>query len=169
MDIYEDKIREKQIVSRLKQHEPLKDKMLELALRSIEICFSRNCNEVNSEDNFSIFLKSMRNKIIEGQPLSEYEIYVMGGLISSIDYEERKKERKSRGASYGHITRRLKRNEPLTGKTLELALELVDVPGDSDFFKSLRSIAVKMKASEPLSEYECSILIDMVLPHARLG
>lgn len=84
-------------------------------------------------------------------------------------YEDVRKERKSTGARHSHITRRLKKNEPLTGKTLELALELVDARGDDDFSKCLRGIGNKMKAGQPLNEYENHLMIDMVLPHTRLG
>lgn len=84
-------------------------------------------------------------------------------------YEEKQKERKSRGASYGHITRKLNNNEPLTGKTLELALELVDVIGDDEQSKFVRNIGNKLKAGEPLDEYEHHILVDVLMLHARLG
>ena len=81
--------------------------------------------------------------------------------------EEVQKERKSRGAKYSHVTRRLNANEPLTGKTLELALDLVGDGTGSD--KYLNSIATKLKAGEPLSEYEHHIMVDVVLVHERLA
>lgn len=84
-------------------------------------------------------------------------------------YEEKRKERKSRGASYGHVKRRLLNNEPLTGKTLELALELVNVNGDDEYSRFVRNIGVKMSAGQPLSEYEIHIMVDVLLLHARLG
>jgi len=40
-------------------------------------------------------------------------------------FDEVKKERKSRSARISHITRRLNANEPLKGKTLELALDIL--------------------------------------------
>ena len=84
-------------------------------------------------------------------------------------YEEKSKERKSRGASRGHITRRLKRNEPLTGKTLEHALELVAVHGDSEQSKFVRNIGVKMEAGQPLTEYEYHMVVDVLMTYASFG
>lgn len=83
--------------------------------------------------------------------------------------EEERNERKSRGASYGHIKRKLNKNEPLTGKNLELALELVDVIGDDEHSKFLRNVGVKLKAGQPLDEYEHHIMVDVLLLHVRLG
>lgn len=172
MDIIEAKRKEqKEIVDRLKRNQPLTDTMLEIALNSIQICLLRNCNRVDGEDNFSKFLNNISSKLMASQPLSEYEIYVMSDLISSMDYEERRKARKSRGANYGHVKRRLSRNEPLTGKTIELALDLVpySVPPKDQNDKLFNSISDKLNAGEPLNEYEHHIMVDVLLLHARLG
>lgn len=85
------------------------------------------------------------------------------------DIEEKQKKRKAKGANYGHVKRRLINKEPLTGKTLELALELVEVYGDDEFAKLLRNIGNKIKAGQPLGDYELHIMIDMIVPHARLS
>lgn len=82
---------------------------------------------------------------------------------------EKQKERKSRGAGYGHIKRKLNNNEPLTGKTLELALELVDVVGEDEQSKFVRNIGNKLKEGKALDEYEYHILVDVLMLHARLG
>lgn len=71
--------------------------------------------------------------------------------------------------SYGEIKRRLSNNEPLTGKTLELALGLVDAHGDDEFSKFTRNIGVKLKAGKPLENYEHHILVDVLMLHAQLG
>ena len=84
-------------------------------------------------------------------------------------YEEMRKERKARGASYGHVKRRLLKNEPLKGKTLELALDLVDVNGDDDLSKMGRNIGTKLRKGQPLDEYELHVMVDVILVHARLG
>ena len=87
-------------------------------------------------------------------------------------FDEMKKERKARGASYGHVKRRIMANEPLKGKTPELALELVTPAGpvrDDENSKLMNSIAKKLNAGEPLGEYERHIMVDVVLLHARLG
>jgi hypothetical protein len=52
------------------------------------------------------------------------------------------------------------RNKRLTGKTLEFALAVVGE--DSD-------IGEKLKAGEVLTDYELHWVIDIELPHARLG
>ena len=83
--------------------------------------------------------------------------------------EEKSKEQKARDARYDQIEHCLLKNEPLTGKTLELALEFVDVNGDDEFSIFTRNIGVKMKAGQPLDEYEYHIMVDVLLLHARLG
>lgn len=95
-----------------------------------------------------------------------------GALLDDLEvefktYEDMRKERKSRGASYSHVTRRLRAKEPLKGKTLELALSLV---GDGERGDELMNgIAKKLNAGQPLTDYELHIMVDMVLPHGRLG
>ncbi|MCS5710428.1 hypothetical protein [Candidatus Berkiella aquae] len=172
MDVYEEKQKkQKEIVDCLKRNEPLTDKMLEIALNSIQICLLRNCNRADEEDIFSKFLNNISSRMIARQSLSEYEIYVMDDLISSMDYEERRKARKSRGASYGHVKRRLSRNEPLTGKTLELALDLVpyNIPAKDQHDELFNSIYSKLNAGQPLNEYEYHIMVDVLLLHANLS
>lgn len=84
-------------------------------------------------------------------------------------YEDLRKERKSRGTSYGHITRRLLKNEPLKGRSLELALELVNVQGTDKNSQAIRKIGDKLKAGQRLDEYESHLMIDVLLVHARLS
>lgn len=74
---------------------------------------------------------------------------------------------KSKGAKYGHIKRRLKKNEPLTGKHLERALMIVGHGGTGD--KLLDAISVKLQAGEHLSEYELHLMLDVFLLRARLA
>lgn len=172
MDIYEEKHKiQRAIVDCIKRNEPLTDKMLEIALNSIQICLLRNCNKVDSEDDFTNFLNNISSKMMAMQPLSEYETHVMDDLISNMDYEERRKARKSIGASYGHIKRRLLGNEPLNGKTLELALELVPyrTPTNGPNDELINSISNKLNAGQPLNEYELHIMVDVLLLHAQLG
>jgi hypothetical protein len=151
----------------LKNNSPLAGDMLELALKSIEVCLARNNS--NSEDNFSKFLNDMSSKIMQGMPLAAYELQVMSGIIYNIDYEEMEKERKSMGSRLGHIKRRLAKKEPLTGETLDLAMELVAVHGDDEKSKFVRNIGVKMGAGQPLDEYEYHILVDVLMLHTRLS
>lgn len=87
-----------------------------------------------------------------------------------VDYKtfgEVQKERKSRGASISHVTRRLNANEPLTGKTLELALSLIGEGSSGDQFYD--GIANKLISGQPLSEYEHHIMVDVRLVHARVS
>lgn len=71
--------------------------------------------------------------------------------------------------SYDHVECCLLEGKPLTGKTLELALDLVDVIGDDEFSRFVRNIGVKIKAGQLLDKYECHIMVDVLLMHARLG
>ncbi len=85
-------------------------------------------------------------------------------------FAEVAKERKAKGARWSHVTRRLLRNEPLKGKTLELALSLVtcDDPSagvNSDPFT--QGIAKKLLAGEPLAEYEIHMMVDVWMVHAK--
>lgn len=63
-------------------------------------------------------------------------------------------------AKCGHVKRRIKRNEPLTGKVLEFALEVV---GEDD------EMAAKLVRGEPLTDYERHIFLDVILLHVRLA
>ncbi len=74
-------------------------------------------------------------------------------------------------AKCGHVTRRLRQNKPLTGKVLEFALSVIGdgqkSDGTVDPFN--KGIADKLKAGQPLSEYEYHILVEVVLLHVRLS
>lgn len=148
------------LISCLKKNELLTGTMLDLAL---------NFFRVDENHNFSQFFESVCEKIKTVQPLSEYERHVMVDIINNRDFEDKRKQRKSRGASYGHLTRRLKKNEPLKGKTLELALELTAVHGDDELSRLVRNMRVKMQAGQPLDEYEYHIMVEVLMLHSRLG
>jgi len=85
--------------------------------------------------------------------------YPRGFAIGNTRTEEQKREAKSFGARCGHVKRRLGQGEPLTGKTLELALEYAQ---DDE-------VSRKLVAGEELSEYEYHVLVEVVLLHARLS
>ncbi|WP_460139653.1 hypothetical protein [Pseudomonas sp. S2_E01] len=72
---------------------------------------------------------------------------------------------KSISAKCGHVKRRLNQNEPLEGKVLEFALDIVGETGD-DF---LNGIAEKLKAGEKLDDYEHHFMVDVLLLHVKLG
>lgn len=142
----------------LKRNELLTGAPLELALGLLE----------GKGDEESL-LGSISAKIRTEQPLDEYECDVIIDVVLNRNYEEKRKERKSRGARYGHVKRRLSNNKPLTGKTLELALELVNVHSNDEHSSFLRNIGVKMQAGQSLDEYEYHIIVEMLMLHAKLG
>ena len=76
--------------------------------------------------------------------------------------------RKSHSARCGHVKRRILAGEPLKGKTLAFALELLESQrgfSDGDF---LREMARKLEKGIPLTEYEEHIMVDVVLVHSML-
>ena len=85
--------------------------------------------------------------------------YPRGFAIGEMRTEEQKRAAKSFSARCGHVKRRLKQGDPLTGKTLELALEYAQ---DDE-------VARKLKAGKELSEYEYHVLVEVLLLHARLS
>lgn len=73
----------------------------------------------------------------------------------------------SRGfsARCGHIARRLRANQPLTGKVLELALDIIDeidCPG-----AEVDAIREKIRTGAQLTDYESHIMIDAILVNKR--
>lgn len=79
-------------------------------------------------------------------------------------YQELQKERKSRGAQFSHVTRRINNNEQLKGKTLELALNIVGNGTTGD--KMRDSISNKLRTGQPLDDHEHHLIVDVILPHA---
>ncbi|WP_019218440.1 hypothetical protein [Legionella tunisiensis] len=71
--------------------------------------------------------------------------------------------------SYDDIKRSLLNNEPLTGKMLEVALDLVEVDGDDEYSKFVRNIGVKLRTGQPLDEYEFHIFVDVLMFHVQLA
>ncbi|MNT64806.1 hypothetical protein D3C72_2027380 [compost metagenome] len=76
-------------------------------------------------------------------------------------------ELKSVNGRLGHIKRRLLRGESLTRDLLELAQELVGDGNSGD--ELMDGIANKLNAGKELSEYELHLMVDVFLPHAKLG
>jgi hypothetical protein len=68
-------------------------------------------------------------------------------------------ERKRFATLCGHVTRKLMKNERLTGNVLECALSAA---GDE-------KVEEKLKKGEPLSDYEKHLMIDVWMLHLRLG
>jgi len=76
------------------------------------------------------------------------------------DSPERIAERKRNSARCGHVKRKLRKGERLTGELLEFA---VDVAGDHT------EIVENLKAGHQLGDYEMHLMIDVFLLHARLA
>lgn len=74
---------------------------------------------------------------------------------------------KSRSARFGHIKRRLKREEALTGKHLELALDIVGDGSTGD--KLIDGISNKLQTGQKLDDYELHLMLDVFLLHAKLA
>ncbi|QIN33801.1 hypothetical protein [Legionella longbeachae] len=72
-------------------------------------------------------------------------------------------------SNFANIKQCLANNERLTGKELEIALDLVDVLGDDEQSKFIRNIGIKVKSGEPLDEYEYHILADVLMLHEQLS
>ncbi|HYX09525.1 MAG TPA: hypothetical protein VE912_22535 [Bacteroidales bacterium] len=69
-----------------------------------------------------------------------------------------------------HIDRKLYSEEPLTGKLLETALEVIE-EGKKGFSDEnfLDNITNKLVSGHSLNEYEYHILIDVLFLHKRLS
>jgi hypothetical protein len=72
---------------------------------------------------------------------------------------EEKAARKRFAAQCGHVSRRLYRDERLTGDLLELAV--------SAAFEDVTK--EKLRNGEPLNDYEKHLIVDVALLHMRLG
>jgi hypothetical protein len=77
-------------------------------------------------------------------------------------------EQKRISTQCGHVKRRLLRNERLTGKVLEFALEVLG-GGSCSMAKPSGEIARKLEAGERLTDYETHLMVDVVLLQKRLG
>ena len=76
---------------------------------------------------------------------------------------------KAVSARCGHVKRRLKAGERLTGGLLEFALGFLpedDSPASSELLAAIRN---KLVTGQPLGEYEYHVFVEVILLHARLG
>lgn len=77
-----------------------------------------------------------------------------------------KDSNRSYGAKVSHVTRRLLKGEPLTGKTLEFALNFLR-PEDKTMGihkdEFAQNIARKLEAGLPLDDYETHMMVDIWL------
>jgi hypothetical protein len=76
---------------------------------------------------------------------------------------------KSFSARIGHIKRKLKHNERIEGKTLDLALKILKEKIDvSENDKFLSCISEKLKLGESLTEYEYHFFVEIILDIRKL-
>ena len=77
---------------------------------------------------------------------------------------------KSISARYGHIKRGLSKGEPLKGKALKLALEILGGYNDnSELSIFMKGIKEKIKSGETLSNYEFHFFVEVVLLYLKLS
>ena len=74
---------------------------------------------------------------------------------------------KSMSARFGHIKGRLIREEALTGKHLELALDVVGDGSSGD--ELIDGISNKLQTGQKLDAYELHLMLDVFLLHAKLA
>ncbi len=93
--------------------------------------------------------------------------------------------RRSHGARCGHVKRQLLDKKPLTGELLDFALSVagaenyvIDAKGNyvahdgrtlNKNDEPIISMIRKLKAGQPLGEYELHLMIDVFLLHERLA
>ncbi len=83
------------------------------------------------------------------------------------EWDEARK-RKSHSARCGHIKRKLSRDEPLTGKILDFALDVIATSHQGRNDEFLDEIAKKLMKGTPLTEYENHIVVDVILLHSMI-
>ena len=76
--------------------------------------------------------------------------------------------RKAHSARCGNVKRRIMAGEPLVGKTLNFALELLEKCRGLSDDVFLRELATKLEKGIPLTEYEEHIMVDVILVHSRI-
>ena len=93
-----------------------------------------------------------------------------GVNLNELTAEERK-EGRSEGALFSNLERRLENKEPLTGKTLELAIKIVTpdpLCEDKEFNETCCVILEKFKNGEPLEHKELTLFLDILVVHHQL-
>ncbi len=72
-------------------------------------------------------------------------------------------------AKCGHVTRRIRRKDPLTRSVLEFALSLLPEPGADAYDAFFAEMTDKLILGRPLTDHEAHILLDVLLRHVKLG
>ena len=73
---------------------------------------------------------------------------------------------RSFSARCGHIARRLNAKQPLTGKVLTLALDIIDEMDHRG--AEVEAIREKIRTGAQLTDYESHVMVDAVLLNKRL-
>lgn len=82
--------------------------------------------------------------------------------------ERSEKEKRSWSAKCGHIKRKIFANEPLKGKTLKFALQVLEASKQSKN-DIIVTISDKIRKGEDLNDYEKSMMEDAILTHSKLS
>ena len=82
--------------------------------------------------------------------------------------ERSEKEKRSWSARCGHVKRKIFANEPLQGKTLIFALQVLETSKQSENDITV-IISNKIRKGEKLSDYEKSAMEDAILTHSKLS
>ncbi len=75
---------------------------------------------------------------------------------------------KSISTKCGSIKRYLNKNKQLTGELLLFAIDLIESSNFSDD-ELLKTISSKLSTGKGLDDYEYHIMVDVLLPHKKLG
>jgi len=78
--------------------------------------------------------------------------------------------KRSKSACIGHIKRKLLQKQPLTGKSLDLCLNIItpDKENKSVLSDIVRNICDKILNRLNLDDYELYVLCDVILVHAQI-
>ncbi len=125
-----------------------------VSLRTVSIM--RDICVDNSSIPPTLIRKGGSESIMDKRNIGDYPT---GFAIGEMRTEEKKRAAKSFGARCGHVKRHLRQGDPLTGNTLDLALD----------YAQDDKVARKLKAGEELSEYEYHVLVEVLLLHVRLS
>ncbi len=77
-------------------------------------------------------------------------------------------QKRSIGAKCGHVIRRISAGAPLKGKTLKFALDVINESKQGSADSELYSISDKIQKGQELSDYEKSIMEDIILTNKKI-
>ena len=75
----------------------------------------------------------------------------------------------SNSAKCGHIKRCINNYEPLKGKVLAFAIEIIEEDRNGEKDEILSGMTKNLKAGKALTQYERHIMLDVLLPKKKLN